>query len=227
MELVEGFKENYFMSRYIEKEIKCICCEKSYKTRILVSFYHNGTPDLDTNLHNPLIYNRIVFCPYCGYAFSKFYTEPSPKIRDQIRELVKNSNYQEWVKKDYDSVAKKLILSAYLEAQMKNNKAAGYNYLLAYWRLKEIKSKDVKEVCKKAIDNISQYLLRNKDIGMAMILVDLLRQNGSFAESKETLSSLEEYIDKDNKLLMAIAKFERKLIEQKDQKEHKISEVEI
>lgn len=105
----------------------------------------------------------------------------------------------------------------------KDAKEAGYNYLLAYWYLKETNTANADKACEKAIRNFERYLMCNFDEEIAMILIDCLRQMKRFDEAIETANSLEPYIS-DNKLI-AILLFEKKLISDNDCGTHRVSEV--
>lgn len=210
------------MSSYIKKTIKCPCCGKKYVVELLKGYSAYMDMDLDTNPHNPALYDRIVLCPACGFATSKPYTA----ITEDLKTAVKSTAYTEMLKnRQFDNTVKKLLLAGYLAVKDKDAKEAGYNYLLAYWYLKETNSSNADKACEKAIKNFERYLKYNYDEEIAMILIDCYRQMRRFEEAMETVDSLEPYIQNEN--LKGILLLEKKLISNKDSGIHRVSEVEL
>ncbi len=213
------------MSSFVKKKIKCMCCGKIYKADMLkgYSVFGNDEVDLDTNPHNPALYNRVLLCPHCGYATA----EPYTMISREVKLLIKEDNYKEILKsKQYDDVCKKLLLAGFLAVKIKNVKEAAYNYLLSYWYMKEHDISGYEKARRKSIKNFERYLIKNPDFEMAMILIDLLRQEGLFDEATETLLSLDGYIT-DNDILKKISKYEKELISRRDSESHKLEEVTV
>ena len=208
------------MSSYVKKTIKCPCCGKKYVVELLKGYSTCMDVDLDTNPHNSALYDRVVLCPACGFATSKPYTA----ITEDLKAAVKSTVYTEMLKnRQFDNTGKKLLLAGYLAVKDKNAKEAGYNYLLAYWYLKETNSSNADKACEKAIKNFERYLKYNYDEEIAMILIDCLRQMKRFDEAIETANSLEPYISNDK--MKAILLFEKKLISNNDSGIYRVSEV--
>lgn len=208
------------MSSYVKKTIKCPCCGKNYVAELLKGYSSYADVDLDTNPHNPALYDRVLLCPACGFATSKPYTA----ITEDLKASVKSTVYTDMLKnRQFDNTGKKLLLAGYLAVKDKDAKEAGYNYLLAYWYLKETNTANADKACEKAIRNFERYLMCNFDEEIAMILIDCLRQMKRFDEAIETANSLEPYIS-DNELI-AILLFEKKLISDNDCGTHRVSEV--
>jgi hypothetical protein len=213
------------MASYVKKTITCMCCGKKYEANLLkgYSVENNNVLDLDTNPHNPALFDRVLFCPFCGYATSA----PYSALPDDIKALVNDANYKEVLNnRRYDDICRKLLLAGYLSVKIRNAKEAGYNYLLAYWYMRDNKIAGCERAREKAIKNFERYLLKTVDCEVAMILVDLLRQSERFEDAKETVLSLESYIA-DNTELARIAEFEKKLISKKDSDIHKVEEVSV
>lgn len=209
------------MASYIKKKITCMCCSKKHEVNLLKGYLVEDVVDLDTNPHNPALYDRVILCPNCGYATA----EPYTAIDDTVRVLVEGDNYKEILSKhQYDDTSKKLLLAGYLSVKKRNAKEAGYNYLLAYWYLKEKHSNDAHKACEKAIKNFERYLISNEDLNIAMIVIDCLRQMQRFDDALETANSLESYIH-DNPKIKSILVYEKKLIINKDADTHRMSEV--
>ena len=213
------------MASFVKKTITCMCCGKKYEVEMLKGYSVDdyGEVDLDTNPHNPALFDRVVLCPLCGYATS----EPYIVLSDEIKSLVYDEKYKEVLdNRFYDDCCKKLLLSGYLSVKKRNPKEAGYSYLMAYWYMRENNISGGTKAREKAIKNFERYLLKTTDFEVAMILVDLLRQDGKFYEAKETVLSLEDYIIDDSEL-KKIVDFEKKLIAKKDSSIHKIREVSL
>ncbi len=213
------------MASYVKKNITCMCCGKKYEANMLKGYSvdDDANTDLDTNPHSPALYDRVLLCPYCGYATA----EPYTAISDELKALICEDNYKAVLNnKAYDDVCRKLLLAGYLSVKRRNAKEAGYNYLLAYWYMKEKGILEFEKAREKAIKNFERYLGKNMDLEVAMILVDLLRQNSNFDEAKETVTSLKTFID-GNVDLEKIAVFEEKLIANNDSNIHRIGEVSV
>lgn len=211
------------MDSYVKKTITCMCCQKRYETKLLKGYLIDKCEniDLDTNPHNPAIYDRVLICPHCGYATS----EPYSYVHDKTKKLVKEPNYQEVLNdRLYDTICKKLLLAAYLAVKNRDSREAAYDYLLAYWYMNENHICRAEKAREKAIKNFERYLGKNSDIEAAMILVDLLRQSRRFDEAGETLTSLERFIQ-GKSIYEKIAVCEKKLIEKNDSGIHSLAEV--
>ena len=212
------------MASYLRKIISCACCGNEYETRMLIGFtIRREDVDLDTNPHNPALFDKIIICPHCGYVTS----EPNGRIDDLICSVVYSPNYQK-LRSDstLDLTAKKLLLAGLLYSSVDKIKEAAYSYLYAYWYQKEHNHADAVSTCEKAINSFEKYLSDNENHEMAMILVDLLRQMSLFDEALETLGSLDFYtVNEPN--YKAISTFEKRLIIDKDCIAHRLSEVTI
>lgn len=213
------------MASYVKKIITCMCCGKKYEVNLLKGYFveNNNVLDLDTNPHNPALFDRVLLCPFCGYATSS----PYSALPDEVKELVNDANYKKVLNnRQYDDNCRKLLLAGYLSVKRRDAKEAGYNYLLAYWYMRDNGIAGYERAREKAIKNFERYLLKTMDCEVAMILVDLLRQNESFEDAKETVLSLESYIA-DNAKLARIAEFEKQLILKQDSDVHKVEEVSV
>lgn len=213
------------MASYVKKTITCMCCGKKYEVNLLkgYSVEDNDMLDLDTNPHNPALFDRVLLCPFCGYATAT----PYSALPDEIKVIVNDANYKEVLNNRlYDDNCRKLLLAGYLSVKRRDAKEAGYNYLLAYWYMRDSGISGSERAREKAIKNFERYLLKTMDCEVAMILVDLLRQSERFEEAKETVLSLESYIA-DNAELVRIAELEKKLILKKDSDIHKVGEVSV
>lgn len=185
--------------------------------------YSSNCRDLDTNPNCPAVYDRVIICPECGYATST----PVQSVDDRVRTLVASDNYQAILnQEEYDDIYKKHILAAYLSAELGDFAEAGYNYLVAYWYLKDKKSDDAPKACQKAIENLEKYLETHVNFEGVLKMSDLLRQMGRFDEAMENLCALERFVV-NNKTLMAFVAFEKTLVSEKDSSSHKMSEVKV
>lgn len=209
------------MSAYVDKTITCMCCGEKQHVRLLKGYSVLTAMDLDTNPHTPALYDRVFMCSNCGYATS----EPYTSIDDDVRRLVKSENYLTLFKDhQYDVVSKKLVLAGYLAANKKNYREAGYDYLMAYWSLKENMHPKANNACEKAIKYFELYLSDNADLEVALILIDCMRQQSHFTDALETAISLDSYLE-DSSHLKNILAYEKQLITNSDSSSHKIDEV--
>lgn len=208
------------MSSYVNKTIVCPCCGNEHTYSMLKGYSTCSDIDLDTNPHNPALYDRVIMCPNCGYATSK----PYASISDDIKSVVKSSVYVDMLNnKMFDSISKKLLLAGYIAVKERDAKEAGYDYLLAYWYLKESNSPEAYKACEKAIKNFERHLNKNQDEEIAMIIIDCYRQMKRFDDALETIQSLATFIK--NGQLKQILLYEKKLVENGDYESHQLSEV--
>lgn len=185
--------------------------------------YSSNCRDLDTNPNCRAVYDRVIICPECGYAAST----PGQPIDDRVRTLVASEEYQAILnQEEYDDIYKKHLLAAYLSAELGDFGEAGYNYLVAYWYLKDQKSDDAPKVCQKAIENLEKHLETHVNFEEVLKMSDLLRQMGRFDEAMENLCALESFVASD-KTLMAFVTFEKVLVSEKDSSPHKMREVKV
>jgi uncharacterized protein (DUF2225 family) len=208
------------MSSYVKKTIVCPCCGNNHTFSMLKGYSPCSDVDLDTNPHNPALYDRVIMCPNCGYSTSK----PYSSISDGIKSVVKSSVYTDMLNnKMFDNISKKLILAGYLAVKERDAKEAGYDYLLAYWYLKETNSSEANRACEKAIKNFERYLNKSQDEEIALIIIDCYRQMKRFNDAMETIESLEQFVG-DSKVKQILL-FEKSLVESGDYESHRLSEV--
>ena len=212
------------MSRYLKKAITCKCCGNEYQGDVLMGFTTDrNVMDLDTNPHEPAVYDQIIQCPKCGYSALGY----SKDVDEKTKELVGSEEYQAILQSNEgDRITPKLTCAALIAEKQKDYRAASYFALLQLWHLKEINADGSKqiEVRGKAIGYFEEYLTYNLDVNAAMIMIDLLRQAKRFDDAMETVCSLESYITK-NEPLKKVAAFEKRLIHEEDYSDHKIGEV--
>lgn len=104
------------MASYVEKTITCMCCGKKYDVKMVKGYSvdNNEDIDLDTNPHNPALFDRVLLCPFCGYATA----EPYSILPDEIKTLVGDANYKEVLNNRlYDDNCRKLLLAGYLSVK--------------------------------------------------------------------------------------------------------------
>lgn len=213
-------KEWSVMSSYTEKEITCKLCGRSYKTRIIKGLSVTGPTGLDLDPHEYTICDRIVVCPECGYATSGIYKETDEKVKA----TVESKEYQELRKSSEDSRAVKSLMAAVLAEAAGEYREASYDYLMAYWVLRDTGSSFADDILLKTIEAYELYLGENQDADSAMVYIDLLRQAGRFEEAQDTLEWLADFIEEDS-FTADIAAYEKRLITAGDAAPHLMSEV--
>ena len=208
------------MSSYVNRHLTCMCCGEPFEARLLKG-YLSTEMGLDTCPHEPAAYDVIVMCPNCGYATSEPYTKADPTAAA----IVESSDYRA-IREDpaYDETATKLLLAAHIDEKTGKILDAADDYALAFWYLREQGLPQATWAGSKLVAALEAYLNENKDVEMAMMLVDIQRQLGRFDDAEETLDFLGEYIQ-DNMLLVKVAELERKLIHDGDRAPHLMSEV--
>ena len=197
------------MSVFRHEEMVCPLCGKTFSTAVVMSYSVNGSlRSLDGDPHEPVLFDTVHLCPYCGYAFSDQKEEPDAFTPM----LVRGENYRTvFEAEDLPDTAKKLLLRSFLAEQKGDLKEAGNRYLQAYWYFRDNDLPEKEEAREKAIEAMERYLEANADLESAMVLVDLLRQKGAFDEALETVNSLGKYL-RGEEVLLKVAAFEWKLI---------------
>lgn len=213
-------KEWSVMSSYTEKEITCKLCGRSYKTRIIKGLSVTGPTGLDLDPHDYTICDRIIVCPECGYATSGVFKEPDKKVKAAVA----GKEYQELRKSSEDRRAVKSIMAAVLAEAAGEYREASYDYLMAYWVLRNAGSSLADDILLKTIEAYELYLGENQDVDSAMTYTDLLRQAGRLEEAQDTLEWLADFIEEDS-FTADIAAYEKMLIRTGDTAPHLMSEV--
>lgn len=205
---------------FVAKKVVCRCCGQEFSAKILKGFFSADT-DLDSNPHQPEIYEKAVECPHCGYVTSQINAE----VSDTIRKAVKSPEYRR-IRSDekIPDAARRLILDAWLMQLRNDGRSAGYQYLAAFWCVQE-HGGDSQGLLEKAVACFSKYLEIHADVGTAIVLVDCLRQLGTFAESRETADSLFAYVS--DPYLQKVLRYEQTLADFKDSAPHSRREVPV
>ncbi len=207
------------MASYMDKKIVCKCCGEGYMARMVRGLSQTIVPDLDMNPHDPAVFDRIVMCPHCGYATGNVMEEAGGQIISTVRSEEYRSMF---LNPNTDGTEKKLRLAGWLSKKQGLDYDAGYQYLMAYWYMKD-RGEDAEKYLSEVINSFSKYLEKHADIETAIILTDCLRQASRFKEAGETAHSLMPYIKKE--LHRQIVSFELGLIAQKNSSSHCQNEV--
>lgn len=207
------------MASYIEKPFQCKCCGKESTAKIVRGCFVNQKPDLDSYPHHPAIYDRVITCPYCGYAAERINT----CVSEKNKVVVCSDEYQSiFTAKDIPYVVKKNRLYAMLCIKNGKYREAAFSYLRAYWYLRDIGAKDLL-LLKESIDAFTLYLSDKRDVNAAIVLIDCMRQMGCQAEALESAESLEHFVT--DEWLLRVIGYEKELIEKGDVEPHSIDEV--
>ena len=170
------------------KDVVCKCCGHKFQARWLKGFFSAGA-DLDSNPHQPEIYEKAVLCPHCGYATSRINAEVDSAVRD----AVSSSEYQNILTNEIiPEPVRRLVLDAKLMCVRCDDRSAGYQYLTASWYAREHEC-EYRWLLEKAEECFAAYLESNADVDAALVLIDVLRQLGKFSDVRETANSLSEF----------------------------------
>lgn len=203
---------------FATKRVICRCCGQEFSAKVLKGFLSTGA-DLDSNPHQPEIYEKAVVCPHCGYVTSQLRAEVSDAMRTDVR----SPEYRQILSDEtLPDTARRLILDARMMQMRDDGRNAGYQYLTAFWCVRE-RGETSCDLLEKAVGCFSEYLETNADVDTAMVLIDCLRQLGRFIESQETAESLSAYVSDPD--LHRVLQYERTLAARQDTRPHARSEV--
>lgn len=204
--------------RRILKWCSCGNCgqKKQYNEVVGITLNDRG---LDGNPNNKIFFENLQICPVCQYCSWNIENKPSDIQKEimcskKYKSIVENSNFSE--------LEKKLRLEILLSYGDENNLANACLHLL--WYLENSK-KSVIEEQSQTIYYLKRYLENNADIDMACIYIDCCRRMGKFEESKESISSLRNYVGK-RKRIKEFLDYEERLCIEKDSNAHKTREIE-
>ena len=153
--------------------------------------------ELDGNPNNKIFFENLQMCPVCQYCSWDIENIPS----DIQKEIMGSEKYKSIVEdSNFSELEKKLRLKILLSYGDENNLANAYLHLL--W-----------------------YLENNTDIDMACIYIDCCRRMEEFEESKESISSLKNYVGKRERIKKFLD-YEERLCIEKDSNAHKTGEIE-
>ena len=209
------------MANYFEKEIICPCCKKIFTARVAGGFLANGDMGMDTFPYHPAVYDSVVICPHCSYATEKLYSYPKQEICD----LVESREYRGIVSDfAYEQKEKNHLAASFLAKADGDFRRAGRLAMTAFWHMRERDSDRQEEALAEAIECYSTFLSKKADLDAAVILIDLLRQQGDFSEAADTAHSLISLAG-DKERYVKLAGKELRWIEAGDSAPHKVSEV--
>lgn len=217
---------------------KCACCGKEVEVDIIESCYINdtyldGTSNIDFG-------DNIQECPNCHYV--NIDIEKSMPNMDEIKQQVQSEEYQEQNQLYNDDSTLNIIQRCSAFYNLYNNSQYEdymYNSILALLsmcrKLNHIELYDDEITYRKyAIDLFEQYFDLNMeqiDFYKGLLYLDCLRQISDFEGAEEMIEVLKQTYDnesifdspKDYILLV----FEKQLIDNKDNKPYKMSEVQL
>lgn len=209
---------------------KCAICGKEEDYLELVSNYINGSPDLDLRPHGSMASPgaEIQMCPHCGYCNYDIEEHIQKRFEYTDKPLELWQSYeavQKVLKTDYNQTLKKYLVMAEQYNGNLNHKKA-YNMLInASWAA-ESKEQDV-EIKKEAISIFLDEILPGIRSQLFQF-ADISRQCGYFEPAEEFVKAGELLIDEDfedAQTLTKLAKFEKELIKNQDDKTHNMSEI--
>ena len=175
--------------------------------------------ELDGNPNSKKIFENLKICPICKYCSWNIENISS----DIQKEIMGSEKYKSIVEDiNFSELEKKLRLKILLSYGDENNLANACLHLL--WYLENSKKSAIEER-RQTVDHLKIYLENNVDIDMACIYIDCCRRMGEFEESKESISSLRNYVGR-REQIKKFLDYEEKLCIEKDSNAHKTREIE-
>lgn len=209
---------------------KCIICGAEEEHFVIMSNFIGGTPDLDLRVRGSMADagSEILMCSHCGYC--NYDLEQAVQTRfvnnNHALELWKKyEKVQEILNSDYNETLKKYLIMAAQYSGNGNYENEWKMLLNAAWAA-DSKEEELK-LKRAAIDVFIWKVLpaiRTKIFQVS----DILRQLEYFDVAEDFIKAGEALLnlkDKDAKSLLKIAKFEKKLIKNKDTNIHNLSEI--
>ena len=204
--------------RRILKWCRCGNCgqKKQYNEVVGITVANR---ELDGNPNNKIFFENLQMCPVCQYCSWDIENIPS----DIQKEIMGTEKYKSIVEdSNFSELEKKLRLKILLSYGDENNLANAYLHLL--WYLENDKKNVIKERSQTTY-HLKRYLENNTDIDMACIYIDCCRRMEEFEESKESISSLKNYVGKRERIKKFLD-YEERLCIEKDSNAHKTGEIE-
>lgn len=209
---------------------KCAICGKEDEYFELISNYIHGASDLDLKPNGSMasLGSEIQMCPNCGYCNYDIEEHVQSRFKNVENPLELWQEYQD-VQKIINSESNPALKKYLIMAEQYNgnlNHKNAYDMLIKASWVAESKEQNV-EIKKEAIAIFLNELL--PDIRTKLFqFADISRQCGYFEPAEEFVKAGELLIDEDfedAKILTDIAKFEKELIKNKDDKTHNMSEI--
>ena len=226
----------------IKTNLKCAFCgAESEQEIILSSHVFGGIRHMDARFDNGEVNVKVQTCPNCHYSNFDI-TAKSKSVQD----VMNSSELQTILKSRMDSKAKEYIIAAMVNEKDKKYINAGNLYLAASWVFEDEKNAKKADIYRKlAVSNLIKKVKKDEEGQLVLQCIDLLRKNKDFEQAQKLLDyfkkstgetlmqayfefemSLTEIVEDENiSLLLKIAKFEQKLIKNKDSADHLLNEI--
>ena len=215
---------------FITVEKKCSKCNKSFNVKNVVTTNSKGSGDLDFRpppMQRDTMEAWIQRCPYCGYS--------SPDIEKEnsiSTSFLKSQEYQSILTNTkYPELCISFLCWAELAKELKLYDESAAAYLRAAWvcddKFNELSNESI-ELRKKAIVGIDKahannQLLIKSPKSDELLMLDLLRRTAQFDSCIEY--ARKKFKLKRNDFHDKVALYQIKLCENRDQKIHKLSEI--
>jgi hypothetical protein len=215
---------------------KCLVCGNVSDHGVIMSTNSFGAADLDCRppeMKRSTIKYSVHRCPQCGYC-SWDISEEKEKISDII-DIVHSEEYQKQLNNiDFPDKANEFLCRSILEEKAGNCDSAFFNALHAAWICDDKGNNEAAISCRnKAVSTSLSRIIPGKDIiddeekSQNLIIIDLLRRTGRFRDALDYIDSFREKnnYEQYNDFQKKIISLQKSLVEVKDDKIHKMSEV--
>ncbi len=203
------------MASYRMKKLDCPCCGRPIEVRLMRGYYQALPSDLDGYPHEPAEYDRVVVCPFCGYASERMEEQADPRAV----EAVKSPEYQMLLNAPGDDILRRLRLAILLDRAAEDRLGEACHWLTLSWRLRELGESSGAERGN-AAQCLERYLLQKQDPVMAIVLIDCLRQLGREAEAEETADALTPFLTEE--WMRRAVESEKELLARHDREPHRL-----
>jgi hypothetical protein len=210
------------MTTFDRKTVQCAICGKSNEITFLTSTNEYEPRDLDFRpgrMKRSTMSTWVECCQSCGYASYDI----SVKLPD-TSDILKSAEYQRIFKdQSLSSIAKAFLCNSLLLEKTNQTEDAMYNVLYAAWDCDDNENVEKAQECRNmALSLINRVLLLSTEIiRLYVIKLDLLRRTGNFTDAIEIAK---EFIF--DRGLLAVAKLQTRLCQEKDTKAHTFDEIE-
>ena len=204
-------------------KIKCAVCGKESEQMVVISNYVSGAPDLDLKPNGSMMgigenVQECPYCHYCNYDISQA-VQSRLELEDSLKLWENDEDIQNIIKSDENPTVKKFLLLAELYRGNLEYEKALKALISASWVTSDDKAKELRnQALSLYISNVIPRI-RTKLLQMA----DIARQNEEYDVALSLVDALTNLLNKkdcDYKELKSFAKFEKKLIKEKDNQRH-------
>lgn len=206
------------MNTYLDLTVTCPCCRKPYRAKMLKSLFRGPDASLDGDTGNPGLCDAVTQCPHCGLATGRV-TEIAPQA---VRDCVASPAYRSVLSLKIDERARRMMLASLADEAWGSAEDAGDHALMAAWQLRDA-ALPYRTALQRAIECYLRHLESHQDIGIAITVIDLMRQTEQFSTAAEAAEELFPFLQDDWQ--RDVLAFEQRCIRARDAGVHRRSEV--